>query len=115
MLAGHPDQRGGVEVALRVVDLEHERRARRADQQIAHDQGTGAMVALDEQLRLAQHADVDTRGLFPGVVAFVALVPFRDVANAATWRLVEVGLGRLDMPMEPSPLVRGMPAQYALV
>ena len=49
----------GSKYALRVVDGEHERRVTVARQDVAHDQRTGAVIALDEQFRLAQHPDID--------------------------------------------------------
>ena len=62
------------------------------------------MVALDEQLGLAECMDVDAGRLPPGVVAAMAVVPLHDLTDPAADNLVEMRLGGLDVAMVAPPL-----------
>ena len=60
-----------------------------ARENIAHDERAGAVIALDEQLGFAQHADINTGGALPRRFCPVKSVPLDHVADATTFLFVK--------------------------
>ena len=83
VFAGLRDQGGRIEIRPGVFCSQHEGRATVARKNVAHDERAAAVIALDEQLGFAEHADIDTSGAPPRRFCPMESVPFDDVADAA--------------------------------
>jgi hypothetical protein len=89
MFAGLGDQRGGIEIRLGVCGGQHEWGSTFARENIAHDERASAVVALYEQLRFAEDADIDPGGTLPRGLFAMERVPLDDVAYAAALLFVK--------------------------
>jgi len=69
-----------------------------ARENIAYDEGTRAVIAFDEQLGFAQHADIDAGGAPPRRFCPVQSVSLDDVAYAAALLFVKPLFCRRKMP-----------------
>ena len=97
VLAQYAAQARRVELASGVVRCDDERRLAGARQHEAHDQGAGAVVALDEELGLGHRVAVDADRLAPGIVALMPLVSLHHLADATALRLIKMALARCDV------------------
>jgi hypothetical protein len=61
------------------------------------------VIALNEQLWIAQHPNIDASCAAPDAFVDVKRIPFHDVADATTGLLVESCLGRFNEPVMPRP------------
>jgi hypothetical protein len=73
----------GSRYALAFAAGQHEWGSTFARENIAHDERAGAVVALYEQLRFAEDADIDPGGTLPRGLFAMERVPLDDVAYAA--------------------------------
>jgi len=70
------------------------------------------VIALDEQLRIAEHADKDARRAAPDASAAVQIIPIHDVADAAVGLFVEAALGRFHEPVVAGAYGGVAPAEH---
>jgi len=115
VLVDVPDDRGRLEVGGRVLHRQHEGRLPVAQEDGAHDQRPGPMVALDEKLRLAQHPHVHAGGAAPGGLVGVARVPLDHVLDPGLPLLVEAPLAGGQMAGVGGPPRFAPPAQHERV
>ena len=76
-----------------------------ARENIAHDESSSAVIALDEQLGLAEHANIDAGSATPRRCRPVQSVPLDDVAYAATLLFVKPLFCRRKMPSRLRPVL----------
>jgi hypothetical protein len=89
VLLGVADQGGGIEVGLGVVECEHERWFVVTDQDVAHDERAGTVIALNEQLGPAQDAEVGAGSPAPGRLVLMLGIPLDEVLDPAALLVVE--------------------------
>ena len=87
------DHRGRIEIALGIFQRQHKRWQPGAHQQIADDQRATAVVAFDEQLRLAEDAHIHTGRTLPHRFTAIRAVPIEQVLDTAFNVVEEVLLG----------------------
>lgn len=104
VFAGFGDQGGGIEIRPGIAGGQHEGRVTISRQDVAHHERAGTVIALDEQLGFAQHADVDAGSAPPRRFFPVQSVPLHDVAYAATLLFVKPLFRRRKMPRGPFSL-----------
>ena len=96
-LAGIANHRRGIEIGQGIFHGQHEGRLPGSQQNIAGQQGAGAVVAFDEQLRLAERPHVKAGGQFPNRLVQMAGAPLDDVLDATLRLVVEPVLGGFEM------------------
>jgi hypothetical protein len=105
VFAGFGDQGRGIEIRPGIVGGQHEGTVALSRQNVAHHERAGTVIALDEQLGLAEHANIDAGGAPPRRFCPVQCVPLDDVAYAATLLFVKPLFCRRKMPSRLRPVL----------